>query len=1043
MPFRTFSDMNKPQPSSLHEFTEEESQALDLVSAPAPEGGLFSRPRPFSETIASKKHHMTLQDTHYSTSSGSTNELYLLEQAHVIGRKTELRQLLKLINLSRQGQPKAVLVSGDSGIGKTALMDSFSDLVRQAVYTRIVDCRQERFRTPQHFYVTVIDSLRLDAEQMIDEALAAINEGLAEVGLVWEAQDLIRAVSLVQMQEALDTKDGKETKGDGKLGNAKYETITPATSDKQRAMTEEQLMKAIKNSVPTVKKLRLSLTGQVEKIVKLILNPWVIAACHLVNPVDAKLKTAFALSDDIKIQERLFDANYTKDWEAKRPQYFQMDDDAPESPETIVLSKNSNFTTVTPPKNNAKPKSSLQGPMGDMTAGLLYVLNFVNRTISTIDSSLLLMFDNWETISGLPYRQRDELKQLVSDVIEECSAQADFRLMLLFGCDSDQQSKSLGGPLFAQFRTKLLLSPLEEPQARKFCKQTLQEAGLDLDERVHQHIMQLTQGNPYWHFRIVMYILERAKANRIPAIEADFFHQLCIEAAEDVLDLAFTRVKLACLEKEEALEKVIAALLVSFPFHPFRVGDAAREISLSQQIPEAFVLEIIERLTHHQFLMPLMNQPALPGKAKTKGKPSFENVWLVLQNKIDREFLRGKTTHVQADLPTDEKLNFLKKVIPLSIQAGELDRAKTQEVLSLCYSLGNTDIVEYLEDLFIKSLSAEQPSIRVTAINNLALIDSEKSRQSLFSAMHDNDAMVREYAAKNLNAISQSTTDPEFHRILVDVLQDSLDDEYEAVRAQAYQTLSKYRWSHDLTMVFIKGLSDIDPTVRLSSVKFLAELEQESPFIQNSLMDALDDPEPEVRKYACFGVQRYSGPEIIHALITRLSDDTEPGIRALAADSLSAMDDESAFRALSLALMNPNESEDVKLAVVRTLGKHHSPVCENILLDALEGPVQDDPTLTPENRMPPALLWATIRSLGQIASSRQVMDKLDSLQYQAENVIIQSAAKLALKKIHRRLDEFPMPDKHAESQQSNNRPFPTEYEQEIIIPEDDRIDLSS
>ena len=85
----------------------------------------------------------------------------------------------------------------------------------------------------------------------------------------------------------------------------------------------------------------------------------------------------------------LFDPNYTKDWEAKRPQYFQMDDDAQEAPDTIVLSKNSNYTTVTQPKNNAKPKSSLQGPMGDMTAGLVYVLSFVNRTISTIDSSLL------------------------------------------------------------------------------------------------------------------------------------------------------------------------------------------------------------------------------------------------------------------------------------------------------------------------------------------------------------------------------------------------------------------------------------------------------------------------------------------------------------------------------------------------------------------------------------------------------------------------------------------------------------------------------
>ena len=70
------------------------------------------------------------------------------------------------------------------------------------------------------------------------------------------------------------------------------------------------------------------------------------------------------------------------------------------------------------------------------------------------------------------------------------------------------------------------------------------------------------------------------------------------------------------------------------------------------------------------------------------------------------------------------------------------------------------------------------------------------------------------------------------------------------------------------------------------------------------------------------------------------------------------------------------------------------------------------------------------------------MDKLDNLQYQAENVIIQSAAKLALKKIHRRLDEFPVANKRQETSPAKTNIFPAEYEQEIVIPEDERLDLS-
>lgn len=950
--------------------------------------------------------------------AAATNDAYLVETVEIVGRKTELRQLLKLIHLSRQGQLKAVLLTADTGMGKTALIDSFIELVRQSVYSRIIDCRLHHFKTPQHFYVTLIDSLRQDADRLIQEALIAINEELANIGLVWETQDLIRAVSLAQLQDAIHLENGLESG----LEKSNTEKSTPAkTSQKSsppKISSEEQLAKAIKNSLPTMKKLRLSLNTHIDKLVKFILNPWVVLACQLANPIDPRLKTAFALSDEIKDGNRLFDLNYTQDWEAKRPQFFQntlqnqeQETDSADQHTDSDAEPASALSSNLAKKKARTPKQKDHGPVAEMSAHLQQVFDFINQGIASIDSSLLLLFDHWEGVSDIPQPQQNELKQMLYDLLNETGDNREggrpgipqqTRLMLLLGCDTLGQSNSLGGNLFHQFRTKLLLSPLDEAQARKLFRMRFHSAGLEFDENVHLQVYTLTQGNPYWHNRAARYLIERSHANRIRHLDLDFYNRLCIDQPEDLLELSYTRIKLAFLQQEEKLEKAIAALLKTFGGQPFKAGDAISEVYLSQQLGETFVYEVLQRLAQYQFI-----QPFAKSKSAVTNQTPFADKWFIFQNRIDREFLESKTASVEADLPTEEKLRYLKKIIPLSIQTGELDRAKTQEVLSLCHSLGNTDMPEFLERLFIDSLKSEQPAIRVTALNNLALIDSEKSRQALFTALKDMDTMVREYAAQNLALISQKTTEPDFHKRFVESMLEALDDEYEAIRAQAYQALVKYRWSHDLTAVFIKGLSDADESVRLCSIKFLADdhnpsNDRESPFVQNSLLDAIDDPVPEIRKYACVGLQKYPGPDAIKALIARLHQDSDPAIRALAADSLSFMDEQGAFHALANTLLDPEEDEDVKIAVVRTLGKRPARQAEDAILAAISTQVYPQATRA---TMPPALLWACVRSLGQIGSTDRALTMLADLQAVGSSEIISSVCQMAIRKIKRRIDE--------------------------------------
>jgi len=202
-----------------------------------------------------------------------SREIYLLENVAIQGRKTELRQLLKLLNLAKTGQPKAALITGDAGIGKTALLDAFVNLVREGVYCRILNLGSASFDSVEALYVAIIEGLQAEANDILDEALVTVNGITQELDLHWERQDLIRAIALVKLQESIGGK---------------------------KAVSQEQLMKAIRSQVPAVKKLKLSVNDSIEKLVDLIVNPWVMVATSLLNPMGQPLQEAIQLAEKLK-----------------------------------------------------------------------------------------------------------------------------------------------------------------------------------------------------------------------------------------------------------------------------------------------------------------------------------------------------------------------------------------------------------------------------------------------------------------------------------------------------------------------------------------------------------------------------------------------------------------------------------------------------------------------------------------------------------------------------------------------------------------------
>jgi HEAT repeat protein/Cdc6-like AAA superfamily ATPase len=959
---------------------------------------------------------------HYDAPS---REIYLLENISIQGRKTELRQLLKLLNLAKTGQPKAALITGDTGLGKTALLDAFVGLVREGVYCRILNLGTASFDSVEALYVAIIEGLQAEANDILDEALVAVNGITQELDLHWERQDLVRAIALVKLQESIGGK---------------------------HAVSQEQLMKAIRSQVPAVKKLKLSVNESIEKLVDLIVNPWVMVATSLLNPMSPPLQEAIRLAETLKAglpadshstpqlppppeatpENTLppLPASITEEANLPAPQAEPVS--TPENLNLPAPTKEAAYSPVLASSEAVRSVLPTPGIKHPLIPHLMNVFNFINSAIENIDSALLVVLDEWDRIQGKPAQQA--LKEFLAELLHQILEQKSYHFMMVMTARSNGESYTLGGPLYNHFRTKLLLDALPDSACRKLLRQPLKAIGVDVDEEVHRQAYVLSKGNPFWHLKMAQYIAERAENNRLRHVDMSFYEKLGVDKVENIPELAYTRLKLTFLNDEESLHKVIAALIKLFGERPFSANQAIKEISTSQGFTDGYVFEVLRALYRHDFIReaaitPLTPQDSADPQAEMPRRNRRPDPHYVIHSRYILEFLQDKTRAIETDISTDEKLMYLKKIIPLSVKSGELDREKTMEVLALSDAMNRPEVVEFLEETFLENLKDDKPVVRVTALNNVALLDSQRAREALFRSMQDEDSMVREYAARNLALLAQKTHDQGLNTRILETMALAVDDESEAVRAQVYGTLAKYRWHPDVVNLFVKGAADACDSVRLTSIQALSEVQTESPYVVNSLLDALDDPLPDVRRYACIGLQKYPGPEVIEALVRLLQSDADSSIRALAADALSRMEEGKAFKALVHALRH-EPSEEVKLAVARALGKRRGWETEEILLEALQN-------VNPEAM--PVFSWACIRSLGQVGGTERSLSMLNNLKQRLTNTILLSAIELATRKIYNRIHELRQMERQLEEATPVTVAIPSEYQEDVVLPEEEII----
>jgi len=368
--------------------------------------------------------------------SGKLTEASLIEQTSLPGRKAELRQLLKALNLCCSGQGKAVLVTGDEGIGKSALIDAFLELAPQYhAQSFRVTCTPKT--TAPLFFVSIVQALLGQAGQVVQQALDRINTHLAPLEFRWTQADLLKMISLVGLQSAVSHRDG---------------------------LSQEIVLEAILRNMSFTKRMNPQVRQQLLPAVTELLSPRLTLAMSLMNPINAEVQHALDAVQQITGQSR-----------------------------SIPLLTTSLYEQT--PEEDTSPLETVSTPLPDLLSNLL---NFINQGMQNRSACMVLVIEAWENLARMDTEETQAVKHFLNEVLRQTVEQRNTRLMILVENRTGQDSYTLGGSLYQALRVKVLVPPLSAAVESQRLKAFLSQQKLAFEEPVITDIIKLCQGNPTW-----------------------------------------------------------------------------------------------------------------------------------------------------------------------------------------------------------------------------------------------------------------------------------------------------------------------------------------------------------------------------------------------------------------------------------------------------------------------------------------------------------------------------------------------------------------
>ncbi len=877
------------------------------------------------------------------TTSTPATEAELLDNVSLLGRKNELRQLIKLLTLCRTGQGKGVLVSGNEGIGKSAVLETFIDLAEQHYGSCVVRINWPQQITAQTFFAQIVAQIMSLANGVIQDALHEANKVLHPLGLNWNQGDLVRTVALLRLQESM-------------------------SGTQRAALAEEQLTQTIYSAIPFFKRLNPAIKSDIATLSKVLLNPWVTLSVSLANPINPHVQQA------VQLVERIAGNLQNTARQLSGGQAFQspmltdsLMTPAITSPEVVDLSPASSDDDISEESESLTDDPNLVS-VQDVQAALINLLVFINSAIRGQQSAFILVVDQWEMLLEATEPVRNDIRGMMSEVLRQTVEQRDFRLLVMLASRCEQESYVLGGSLYNALRTKYLIPPISGGVLQKHLKEYFKEIGVQPDDRTIQEIIRLCQGNPAW-MKLIMNMIETDMIqNGLHILDWDTYQErYAVSHPQDLIDLLFTRLQLGFVGEETVFLKTIGRLIGRFQAGTFSRMEAQNALSGIQQAG-GIISRLLDGLQQQYFLQP---DGRLPGE----GRFRFTGPFMLT-------YLKQKSQPLQEDIPAADKIASLRKVLPLSIKSGELTREKTQEFLSMASTLDNPELTEFVETTLIDAV--HQPdataAIKLSLIESMGLLSSPPVIESMLGMLDEEDAKIREASCKQLSGYLGRVGLPYPKPVIIQAVLKLTGDEDNGVRKQAFQCLAQSSGEDSAVVpALIEALEDeANIAIQQLCLDGLAIRKVKSAPLLNRLAGMLE----KTRDTALFKsivrvLQNYEKADVIPILEGYLDGHARNNQWAEVLMLLFQMDLRAALPFISSFLFMPDQNIDVKLSIIKRLGSRQNPDVEKILISILKESVHQP--------IPPELRWMTIRSLGWIGQTREALQALENQRFLCHN----------------------------------------------------------
>lgn len=870
-------------------------------------------------------------------------EAALLEQVNLAGRKTELRQFLKTVTLAKTGQGKAILIAGNEGSGKTALLRAVLDLAEQHQGCATVRLTCPAQLTPQGLFSLIVNALLRQAREQLQSALDAANELLQPLGLHWTTADLVHLVAMLRLQDSV--------------------------ANRQSAAMEH-LSQSVYGALSFFKRFDGSVKAQIESLSAILSDPWLVLSASLVNPVNPQVQRAMALLE-------------TPLYAAAEPSLKLL----PGGSDTANVEKS--HLMVPQAVETTEPPT-----LTELQTALSELLVFVNNGLRQQQSALIIAIDQWERVANGASSLRQDLCEFLREVIRQTVELRDFRMLFVLACQGEYESDVLGGGLYTALKTKYLMPSLSPAVARRWLKDRLKEDARQWDEAVLDAVLSLCRGNPAWLILAYDILSRDARLGaRDNVLDWETYQErYAVSHPREWLDMLYTRLMLQFVGEEERLLAMLQRWLLSFGDNDaFTKQQALQELSAGDA---SFADNVFTALQQLYILVPAQDASSHSHSPETF---RFFGPFLL-------PFLKQKALPMQEAISTPDKVAFVRKVLPVSIQSGELTRQKTQEFLALAASLGDAELSGYIEQTVLDALydSTLPTALRVGLLQSVPLFAAASAVRALLGMLSQADPVLREQALMLLAHFAGRSGLPVSGQELADAVLPLVSDPMPEIRRQAVGVLALLPQKPQSVMsALLSAAREGEPAVRLAALEGLTRQGVQHPELASLYSDLLVRVGPDdlpLFRVALNGLSRFEPDQAVQRLQDILRTRAKDALWSEALLMLMQLRFADALAWIEPFLQSAEVDIDLKRQILKRLGARYHSQAEALLGRVLKQ--ADTAQLLPELR------WVAIRSLGWIGQTQESFAALECQRpaCQSDEILLQ-ALESALRQVQTRLNE--------------------------------------